>query len=197
MKKTIFLLSIIFLTSCSKDNTTEIPQDQLPPITTAGVNTAGCIINGKVIIPKNTVNSTSGFTSYGLNVLRGTNFNNIPYGNDYFSIKFANLSDGGNSYWIYIHLNNLNNGVGNYNVGQSNAEFYSDASNNPQILVRETYNNVSGKTFLSSPNSGTINITRFDFQNSVISGTFNAILYNQSNTSEIIQVTDGRFDIKI
>ncbi len=198
MKKlSILLLATILLTSCSKDNAVETPADTLPPITTTGANTAGCIINGKVIIPKNTVNSINGSTAYGLRVLSGVNFYNTPFGNDFFSITIANLKDGGNSYWIYIHLNNLNTGAGNYTVSQSNAEFYSDATNIPQILVRETYDNVSGKTFLSSPNSGIITITRFDNQSKVISGTFNATLYNQSNSSETIQVTDGRFDIKI
>lgn len=195
--KTTILLLFLALASCSKDNNVSKPLDQLPPITTTGANTAGCTINGKVLIPKNGINGISGFTSYGLDVIRGTNFNNIPYGNDYFSIKFANLKDKGHSYWIYIHINNLNKGIGNYIVNQSNAEFYGDASNNPQIIVRETFDNVSGKTFLSSANSGSINITRFDFANSIISGTFNCKLYNKDNPSEIIQVTDGRFDIKI
>jgi len=160
-------------------------------------NTTGFIINGKTLIPKNGVNSTSGFTTYGLDVIRGVNFNNQPYGNDYFSIKFANLKDKGKSYWIYIHINNLNNGIGIYTIGQSNGEFYADASNNPQIIARETHDNVSGKTFLSSENSGNINITRFDFTNSVISGTFSVTLYNKDNPTEVIQVTDGRFDIHI
>ena len=191
------VIAIILLNSCSKDNATETPADQLPPITQTGTNTAGCIINGKIIIPKNGVNSTSGQVVDGLVVHRGINFDNTPYGNDHFAIDFSNLKDKGNSYWIYVHLNNVLNGVGNYTVGQSNAEFWSFASNNPQILVRETFNGVSGKTFLSSPNSGTITITRFDYPNKVISGTFSATLYNQSNTAETIQVTEGRFDLRI
>jgi hypothetical protein len=196
MKK-IFLLLLSFIAiSCSKDNSIETPADQLPPITTTGANTAGCIINGKVLIPKNGINSTSGQVVYGLDVSRGVNFDNIPYGNDYFSISIYNLKDKGQNYWIYIHLNNLTNSIGNYTVNQSNADFWSDASSNPQILARETYDVVSNKTFLSGSNSGTIIITRFDFPNRVISGTFNANLYNQANTSETIQVTNGRFDLR-
>ncbi len=48
----------------------------------------------------------------------------------------------------------------------------------------------------SSVTSGIINITWIDFQNKVMSGTFNAILSNKDNPSEKIQVTEGRFDIK-
>lgn len=197
MKKIFFLLLSFIAISCSKDNSIETPADQLPPITTTGANTAGCIINGKVLIPKNGINSTSGQVVYGLDVSRGVNFDNIPYGNDYFSISIYNLKDKGQNYWIYVHLNNISNGVGAYIVNQSNAEYWSDASNNPQIVVRETLDNVSGKTFLSGPNSGTITITRFDFPNRILSGTFNGTLYNQTNSSEVIQVTQGRFDLRI
>lgn len=197
MKKIFFLLLSFIAISCSKDNSIETPTDQLPPISQTGANTVGCIINVKIIIPKNGINPTSGQIVYGLQVHRGINFDNMPYGNDHFAIDFSNLKDKGNTYWIYVHLNHVTNGAGNYTVGQSNAEYWSFASNNPQIIARETFDGVSGKTFLSSPNSGTITITRFDYPNHVISGTFNATLYNQSNTSEIIQVTEGRFDLRI
>ena len=53
MKKIFFLLLSFIAISCSKDNSIETPADQLPPITTTGANTAGCIINGKILIPKN------------------------------------------------------------------------------------------------------------------------------------------------
>ena len=184
------------MTSCSKDNTTETPLDQLPLITTTGANTAGCIINGKIIIPKNGLGGIGGGISYGLDVHRSPNFG-LPNFNEYFSIDIANLKDGGNSYWIYVHLNDLTTGAGNYTVGQSNNLYFIDGPNNPQIIVRETYNNVSGKTFISGSNSGIIIVSRFDFINKVMAGTFNCTLYNKDNPSETIQVTDGRFDIKI
>ena len=191
-----FLAASLF-TACSKDNTPPPEPDKLPEATMVGANTAGCYINGRLIIPKNGINGISGSTSYGLDVFRGINFNNIPYGNDFFSIKFSNLQDIGPSYWIYIHLNNLTSGAVFYTLQQSNVQFFEDASNNPQIIVRETINNVSGKTFISTQNSGSIIITRFDFVNHVISGTFTASLQNQNNRTEIINVTFGRFDIRI
>ncbi len=185
------------MTSCSKDNTTEIPQDQLPPITTTGANTAGCIINGKVIIPKNTINSTSGFPAYGLRIGAGVNFHPPIIGDDYMFVDIANLKDGGNSYLIYIHINDMTMGAGIYPVGQSNNLYFMDGPNNPEIIVRETYNNVSGKTFISGTNSGTINISRFEYANGFYAGTFSCTLYNVDNPTEIIQVTDGRFDINV
>ena len=47
MKILIYILSFISLTACNKDDNNENQQDQLPPITTTGANTAGCIIDEK------------------------------------------------------------------------------------------------------------------------------------------------------
>ena len=195
MKNSIILIVLSFMAlSCSKnEGIPETPKDQLPAITTTGANTAGCVINGKVIIPKNTINSTSGFTSYGMRYVVGPNFGQSNF-NDYFSLTFANLKDKGKSYSIYIHLNELTMGEGNYTVGQSNSLYFIDGPNNPQIIVRETFDNVSGKTFISGANSGTIIITRFDYANKIYSGTFNCTLYNKDNSLETISVNEGRFD---
>ncbi|WP_310555337.1 DUF5025 domain-containing protein [Flavobacterium sp.] len=197
MKILIYILSFITLTACNKnDNTTpQVIQDQLPPITTTGVNTAGCMINGKVIVPKNGINGTSGFPVYGLKYVVGPNFG-LPNFNDTFSLTITNLKDKGVNYWIYIHINDMTIQDGIYNVLQSNGEFLN-SPNNPHIIVRETFDGVSGKTFISGPNSGIINITRFDYNNKIISGLFNCTLYNKDNSSETIQVTEGRFDINL
>ena len=198
--KTFFLtfLTFVLLTSCSKDKVTqEEPKDQLPAITTTGANTAGCIINGKIIIPKNGINSTSGFPVYGLNIFAGVNFNLPIVSDDYWSIKITNLKSKDKSYWIYIHINDMTIGSGLYTVGQSNNQYFIDGPNNPQIIVRETNDGVSGKTFISGANSGTISITRFDYTNGIYSGTFSCTLYNKDVPTDVIQVTDGRFDINL
>jgi hypothetical protein len=106
-----------------------------------------------------------------------------------------NLKDSGKSYSIYIHINDMSTGVGNYTVGQSNNQYFIDGPNNPQIIVRETINNISGKTFISGANSGTIIISKFDYLNGLYAGTFSCELYDIENPTQIIQVSDGRFDI--
>ena len=191
----LLLLATLTLSCCSKDDNTT--QDQLPPITTTGANTAGCIINGKVLIPKNGVNSTSGYPVYGLTTGAGVNFNSPIIGDDYWYINIVNLRSTGKDYWIYIHLNDAIMGIGNYIVGQSNNDFFADGPNNPEIIVRETNNGISGTTYISGSNAGTITITRFDYSNGIYSGIFNATLYNKDIPSEKIQVTDGRFDINL
>ena len=195
MKTTLFFL-FLALSSCSKNNDTpQTPQDQLPQITTIGANTAGCIINGKVLIPKNGINGISGYPIYGLVTYAGPNFSSPDF-NDYYAIKIMNLKDKGLNYSVYVHLNNINAGAINYTVGQSNGEYFIDGPNTPHIIVQEFNNNIfTGKLFLSIASYGIIKINRFDYPNHIISGTFNCTLYNKDNTAETISVSDGRFDI--
>ena len=196
MKILLFMFFIGFSAMGCKDRSQDEGSAlQLPPITQTGANTAGCVINGKTIIPKDGVNGLSGSEVNGLSILAGSNFYEPILGNDYFSIKVSNLKDSGKSYWIYLHIDNLSRGIGEYSVNQSNAEFYSHASNTTQIIVRETNKGVSTRTYLSSDRSGKITITTFN--NSICSGIFCATLYNKDNPSEKIEVRDGRFDIKI
>ena len=191
------LLFIVSLNSCTKSNDTEtIAQDQLPPITTIGANTAGCLINGKVLIPKNGSQAIGGSPLYGLTTGVGINFFEPIIGDDYRFIWLQNYKDN-DGYDIYLHFNDMTLGMGDYTIGQSNGEKFILASNNPQIILQTHYNVVPSKKYISNVNSGTIKVTRFDYPNGIYSGIFNCTLYNVNNPSEKIQVTDGRFDIKI
>ena len=196
--KTLFYFLMIILFSCSSDeNKTEEPQDQLPPVTTSGANTAGGVVNGMVIIPKNTTNPTSGFPVYGLRALTAPQFGQ-PNFNHFLYIRFVNLLSKGKSYTIYIHLNDLTNGIGDYIIGSSSGQTGLDASNNPNIIIYENFDGILQKTFLSTENSGKIKILKFDYPNRIISGTFECSnLYNRDNPSEKISVKDGRFDINL
>ena len=199
MKNILFIiLTISFLISCSKkDYVPQLPPDKLPDATTIGANTAGCYVNGKLIILVNTIDSTSGYPVFGLKYYVGPNFG-PPLFNEYFAVRIANLKNSGITYTIYLQLNNLANGIGNYALGQSNDMFFIDGPDNPQIIVSEVNTTIStGKRFISSVNSGVINITRFDYVNKIISGTFNCNLTSNQNENEIIKVTDGRFDINL
>ena len=198
MKKTILILATIFLVaSCSKnDETPTIPQDQLPAITTTGANTAGCLINGQLLIPKNGSQAIGGSPSFGLKLNVGVNFNNLSnFGNDYLQIEIANKKDT-DSAGIILWIKNMSTGNGVYIVGQSNGELYSYGPNNNQIIVGITKNGIN-KTYYSGPDVGTITITRFDYANGVYSGIFSSSLYNKDEPTEKIQITNGRFDIKI
>ena len=197
MKTTILILAtILMLTSCSKnDDTPTIPLDQLPAITTTGANTAGCLIDGKVLIPKNGSQAIGGSPSYGLKLNAGGNFHPPTIGGDYFQLEIANKKDTDGA-GIILWIKNMSNGNGNYIVGQSNGELYNLGPNNNQIIVGITKNGIN-KTYYSGTNAGTITVTRFDYANGVYSGIFSSTLYNKDEATEKIQITDGRFDIKL
>jgi len=192
MKNTILTLAAFVLFSgCSKDNNTT--QDQLPPITHTGANTAGCVINGKVLIPKNGSQAIGGSPNYGLYQRQGNNF--WPNKNDYFGVDISNKRDYEN-FSIYVWIKDMQNGNGDYIVSQSNGQIHSNGPNNNQIFATINQNGIL-KTYYSSDNSGTIKITRSDMETgiAIFSGVFNATLYNINNPSETIQITEGRFDI--
>ena len=197
MKNIIFtFLTIILLFSCSKkDDIPQPPKDKLPEATAVGANTAGCYINGKLLIPKNNDQAIGGPLIYGLWYNRGNNFGN-PIFNDYFAISIENHRDlDGDE--IYIHFKQMVQGVGTYTLGQSNGNRYTASPNNNHVVLERGVKSGNVQTYLSNPTSGSIEITRFDWVSKIISGTFTFSLYNVNNSSDVIQVTDGRFDINL
>ncbi len=190
--KYFFLPFLVLLFGCTKTETTT-PQDTLPPITQIGANTAGCVINGTVLVPKNGSQAIGGSPNYGLYQRQGNNF--WPNKNDYFGIDISNKKDYSN-FSVYVWIKNMSTGNGDYVIGQSNGELHSSGPNNNQMIAEiEMYGVL--KTYYSSNNSGMIKIIRSDLASglAIFSGTFNCTLYNKDNPSETIQITDGRFDI--
>jgi hypothetical protein len=193
MKNTIITLLIILFASCSKDDKTSEPQDKLPEATQIGANTAGCYINGELLVPKNGSQAIGGSPVYGLNYRYGNNF--YPDKNDYWQLEIANKKDL-NSAGIILWIKNMQAGNGDYIIGQSNGQLYGDGTNDNQIIAGIKKNGLN-KTYYSSANSGILKITRSDLSVgiSTYSGTFYCKLYNKDNPNETIEITDGRFDI--
>ena len=81
-------------------------------------------------------------------------------------------------------------------ICQSNGELNSGGPLNNQVIAGINKNGVS-KTYYSSPNSVIIKITRSDlaYGIAIFSGTFSCTFYNKDILAELIQITDGRFDI--
>ena len=75
MKKiiTVILLSTLLGASCKKTNTPS-PTDQLPPTTQTGANTFGCLVNGKVYVPK----GSSGTGSPNPKTIYDIGLNGVP-----------------------------------------------------------------------------------------------------------------------
>jgi len=97
-----------------------------------------------------------------------------------------------------IHITDLHeNGEGMFSINQSNCEDNVDA--NPTINIRCRWwdeNLQEYKWYCSMDNSGTLNILRYDFENRIVSGTFFCTVQNREDSNDIIEITQGRFDIK-
>ena len=197
MKNLFFIaLFICFLNSCSKDDGSETPADSLPLITTTGANTAGCLIDGKVLIPKNGSQAIGGTALHGLKVGGGINFNAPIVGDDYFYVRIQNLKDT-NGDDIYIHFSNMTQGMGACTIQQSNGDYFIASPQNNHVVLKRKIDSNNVKTFISGANAGTVTVTRFDYSNGIYSGVFSSTLYNKDELIEKIQISDGRFDIKI
>lgn len=191
MKKLTYLLIIIILApmGCSKkDENDFIPT--LPPITQTGENTFGCYINGVLVTPRDGT-GTFGGPDKGILFTMGPGPTIFNY-NDLNVHDFASERTGR----INIRIKNLDSiGVGEYIINESSCSQVDSPSNN-NIFCR-VFDPVEGiyKTYCSYENSGLLIITKFDVENRIISGIFNGKVRNKENINDVVDITEGRFDL--
>jgi len=160
--------------SCKKENKNE---NQLPPATQTGANTFGCLVNGKVFVPK-------GYGSTGRSnphVQYDYDLNGKPY----LSIDARQFINSNNSTGaVNIVFKDIVN-TGSYNI-PTNFTF-SFGWEKFGICGTPAFDTTVQKR------GGGI-ITKLDISNRIISGTFNCkFKHSQCDT---VYITDGRFDIK-
>jgi hypothetical protein len=189
MKKVFLIIFLgIFLSQCNwfkkKDPAPTDPIAQLPPITQEGKNTFGCLVNEEAFVPKgqpnmftsnfdvvidpNNLGGTIGIT--GIRYIRDKEWRVIDVGID--SVKKYGI----NKYKIHCKVISANTfGGGAY-----------------------FYDYQLGKEYLCGYNAtilnASLNLTRYDLQSGIVSGTFEFTLAKPNDT---IKVTNGRFDKKL
>jgi Family of unknown function (DUF6252) len=173
-KVLISCITVIFLASCKKEVT------ELPQATQTGANTFGAKINGVFWAPQ-------GFGPLPANdilearmsgrdiVINARNFSSSPNETE-FQLTIFNVTAPG----TYL----LNTNVVHPN-GTASYGYYVKRNFTPQneYLTSSTY-------------TGRVVITRIDAINMIVSGTFEfnaGSIYN----AEVLNVTEGRFDVKI
>lgn len=174
MKKILLLLTLsILFACCNKDDNpipTPTPVSQLPPATQTGANTFGCLLDGEVFKPSNLPNST----------------------NCYYQLL-------NNEYFFYVSAQK---------TMSNNIVTIALKTQKKQITQNETYNlfedingNASGNYLYnlefnstSTLNNGQLKITKLDFTNNIVSGTF---FYDVKDSQNIVhQIREGRFDMR-
>lgn len=191
------ILTLVFALAflgCERNNAENAYDPQLPGITTTGANTFGCKINGVVMVPRNSI----GY------VPPGSNHYPCHYSNENNNYSYETLSAydlretkrGG----VYIYLQ----GIPNFNMPVPTGEHSIHNGMIPQnpgfndnyktyiLFVHYDAQGV-GHHYFSIENTGTINILKSDAQ--TLSGTFTCQARNANNPNDIINITDGRFDI--
>lgn len=179
------------LASCSNDDkTSSLCQDLLPQETTTGANTFGCCINGNLLIPRDGT-GTFGGSDDGASLYGG-----YPNSTDYYELDIRDFKSERTAK-ILIHMHQVHvNSIGDYIINESNGYNAIDGLNHTYIHCRvfDVTTN-SYQYYRSFENSGKVTITRYDFINRIISGTFSCRVENSSNPNDIIEIKDGRFDI--
>ncbi|HMI64734.1 MAG TPA: hypothetical protein VK517_01775 [Cyclobacteriaceae bacterium] len=162
---TIFLLaSLSALSSCRLFHNNDDPQ--LPPITMTGKNTFGCLVNGKVWLPKG-------------------RYNVPPVEADYTSgssLSFNAVST--YSGFVFFIRNPILIGQNYVLSDTSKVKVWYEVDTNNAVCVYEDYH----------VTKGILTLTVFDLQKRVLSGVFEFTTYNPA-CGDTIKITDGRFDI--
>ncbi|MBC7524137.1 MAG: hypothetical protein H7239_06840 [Flavobacterium sp.] len=176
--KTFFLIILFSLitTSCHR-NSDESPLEQLPAATQTGAHTAGCLVNGNVLIAKGDL---SKIFSWGPPI----SANYYQYGGYNFNLSFENQK-ADDLPTIFVSLSNINIEEGKtYTLSL-------DLKDNKKIYGYANFSNT--KFFQTNEiNKGEITITKFDTKKFIVSGTFWFDAVN--STGEVVKITDGRFD---
>ena len=178
---TLIMLCFCFA-QCKKTNTPDTPKtelEKLPPITQTGANTFGCLVNGVAWLPNGSKPQTGG-----------------PNIQVYVDPTFQ-----GGRFGITGHqYQNFQSQVGFGSVQCTNGGIF-DISLPVQTLGYSRFlNNVNTCEF-SSFDSGTyrkgfFNISRYDLNNGIFSGTFEFTIKSQT-CGDTVRITNGRFDVKL
>jgi hypothetical protein len=164
------LLLALCLTGCEKNNPFT-PGTELPPETTTGANTFGCLVNGKV-------------------------WRNGGYFNPAESLNMPEMSETRLQIAAARSVSDTLSGIGiiiwtsNISVGQ----FVCD-SVSVNIYFHHGIGGPAGSYCdYEYAKDGLIEITRYDLENRIVSGRFSATL--KLDGCEDIVISDGRFDLK-
>jgi len=170
--KLTLLLLLSIIVSCDKckkeDTPNQIGTTVLPPATTTGENTMGCLINGEVWLP-----------------LKENYFGNLVYD---VSFEVAPLSQGGG---VSIQA------VKGSEVLLVFAEDVTDIGvyyyHNWAYISNYNYANNCGIYRLDSTYINSVEITNLDYSENIVSGLFQMRLINEE--CDTLTITEGRFDL--
>jgi len=177
MKKYIFSLLVLFTLTAVRCKKSSSPQaEQLPPITTTGANTFGCLVNGNVWLPYNSSDGgvdaivcyaylTHNFSYPDIDIYTSNRKNGAL---DDFEMRFRGIRD-----------------TGTYKLSNP-----FDSS----LSFAYTADTLGFGPYPPLDSTVRVKILRCDTIQKIISGTFSFTGFN-AQFNKTIYITDGRFDL--
>ena len=165
----LFFSFTLLSSRCKKQNT----EPQLPPETTTGAMTFGCKVNGKVFVPKGSIDGPAITAQY---IFLGNGFG----GGWWLNLSAVNRYESKGVYFRTDTLLLLENNVYSFKreKGYPSAEY---------AMGLIDY-------FMENNDTGNIIITRHDLNQRILSGRFSFTA--TSNDGQKVNITDGRFDVR-
>ncbi len=186
----LLFTGMIFPYSGCKKNSSGDPLSQLPPLTTKGLNTFGCLVNGKALVPEKPLDDIGrpyacsytysypgtsqpfGFLVAGEDKPRACDITNVTIDLDGVDLK------SGDSF----ALTDWSGATGTFLAGKK----YAICMIGPTCPGWTTY-------YTTNTVSGEVTIVFMDSVNNIASGTF---WFDAINVpGDTVHVTDGRFDM--
>ncbi len=176
------LLPLLLVTTNSCNGDDDSSDDTLPEVTTIGANTAGCLVNGEVFLPKG--------NSFGGPTLSA--FYQVDQDGFHFGLSISDTTgDITKSIAVFTNPEELQEGQ-TYSLGAIEVNEDNDFNSNFGRYIEIDASVVFFNT--SSTSTGVLTITKLDTQQNIISGTFSFDAIN--NSGEVVEVRDGRFDMR-
>jgi hypothetical protein len=177
MKKIITgCLFLCLLSSCKKDVA------ELPPATETGANTFGAKVNGELWVPQ------------GLGTIPANNLlESQLFPNGDLRIRARNFASSPNETEFDMFITGIT-APGTYLLNKNVS--YPALSASFGYYVKRKLTPID-EWITSSTISGSVTITKLDVVNHIVSGTFQFNAASIYTPSQVLSVTDGRFDLKV
>jgi hypothetical protein len=179
MKKILLLILLLSLNSCSSDGPFR-KKDKLPAETQTGEDTAGCLVNGKVLIP----HASGLFSQSALQCIY-----NIE--EHVFILNFSDDSSSKSQREVVLNLNGQEILEGStYKLNQKIERFFNFTETGAMYVVGSLSNSTS---YYTNPiQTGELKITHLDTTKRIISGVF--WFDGIDSQGGKVEIRAGRFD---
>lgn len=178
----LLLLPLLAMKKCERE---PAPVFKLPPATQSGANTFGFIIDGRVW-------QNYGWLPYTAGQSDNLRASYSPrYGSKNFSLNAGQIAR--DTYEnFYLSIDSLTS-IGTYRA--SKAPLPGANVRAERGFVFENQETQTVYSYLHKGSTATITITKLDTIQHIIAGTFEGILRTGNDSTKLVHITEGRFDV--